>query len=136
MRRCEYMRTPRTYRSDIIHKELSYLVCGILFKVHDTLGRYAREKQYCDLIEELLKEKGITYVREKKLSATGMDRNSADFIIEGKMILEVKAKPLILREEYYQLRRYLRLANLKLGILVNFRQQYLRPKRILNSESV
>lgn len=127
------MRTTRTYRSDIIHKELSYTLFGLLFKVHDTLGRYAREKQYSDLIEKYLKEMGVPYEREKRLSVAGIDNNKADFVIDNKIILEVKAVPLVGREEYYQLLRYLGAAHLKLGVLVNFRQKYLRPKRILNS---
>lgn len=130
----EHMRTPRIYGVHIIHKELSYVIVGILYKVHDALGRYAREKQYSDLIEKYLREKNISYEREKKLSAVGDDTNRADFIIDNKIILEVKVIPLISREEYYQLQRYLRIAGVKLGILVNFRQKYLKPKRILNSE--
>ena len=128
------MRTTRTFTQDIIHKELSYLLFGIFYKTHDVLGRFSREKQYCDLIEKFLKEKGILYEREKKLSFAGDDRHRADFIVDGKVIIEVKAKSFVGREEYYQLLRYLELAKLKLGVLVNFRQKYLRPKRILNSQ--
>lgn len=128
------MRTPRTQNKNIIHKELSYILVGITYKVHDALGRYAREKQYSDLIEQHLKEKRMPYEREKKLSATGTDTNKADFIIDNKILLEVKAVPFMGREEYYQVLRYLGITNMKLGILVNFRQKYLRPKRIINSQ--
>lgn len=128
------MRTTRTSGVEIIHKELSYILFGIFYKVHDEYGRYAREKQYSDRIEYYLKEKGIPYEREKKLSATRIDVNKADFIIADKIILEIKAVPLVGREEYYQILRYLNLADLKLGMLVNFRQKYLRPKRIINSK--
>lgn len=127
------MRTTRIYKPDIIHKELSYTLFGLLFRVHDMLGRYAREKQYSDLMEKYLKEASIPYEREKQLSVAEVDKNRADFIIDNKIILEVKVMPLVGREEYYQLLRYLGAASLKLGILVNFRQKYLRPKRILNS---
>lgn len=37
----------------IIHKELSYKITGLLFKVHTELGRYCREKQYGDALEKL-----------------------------------------------------------------------------------
>lgn len=127
------MQPTKTFNKEIIHKELSYEIFGILYKAHDTLGRYAREKQYCDLIESILKGKSIIYDREKKLSATGADLNKADFIIDGKIILEVKVVPLVGREEYYQVLRYLDFSKLKLGILVNFRQKYLKPKRIINA---
>lgn len=118
----------------IIYKDLSYQLGGIFFAVHDTLGRYAREKQYGDLLEKLLKEKNIFYEREKLLSKAGEDINKADFIIENKILIELKAKPFITREDYYQIKRYLEFSDLFLGILVNFRQKYLSPKRIINNK--
>ncbi len=121
---------------DIIYKELSYELCGILYKTHDILGRYALEKQYGDLIEKFLIEKNIAYEREKLISKTGDDINRADFIIENKIILELKVRPIITREDYYQVKRYLEFSDLFLGILVNFRHHYLKPKRIINSKYV
>ena len=119
---------------NIIYKDLGYKVGGIFYKVQDTLGLYAREKQYGDLLEKLLKEEKIDYEREKLISKTGDDINKADFIIENKMIVELKAKPFLTREDYYQVQRYLEFANLLLGIIVNFRQKYLKPKRIINNK--
>lgn len=60
-------------------------------------------------------------------------RNKVDFLIENKVILEVKSKKIITKDDYFQRRRYLSVLNKKLGILVNFRSTYLHPKRILNS---
>ncbi len=119
---------------DIIYKELSYQICGILYKTHDILGRYALERQYGDLIEKILIEKKIKYEREKLISKTGNDINRADFIIENKIVLELKARPIITREDYYQVKRYLEFSNLLLGILVDFRHHYLKPKRIINNK--
>ena len=44
-------------------------------------------------------------------------------------------KNFITKEDYYQMQRYLKAANLKLGLIVNFRTTYLHPKRILCSHS-
>jgi len=86
----------------------------------------------------LLKKNGINYEREKILSESfegeQKGRNKVDFLIENKIILEVKAKPFITKEDYYQIRRYLDCLSKKLGILVNMRRYYVRPKRILNSD--
>lgn len=60
-------------------------------------------------------------------------RNKVDFLVENKIILEIKAKRILTRDEYYQVKRYLTALNKKLGILVNFRQKFIQPKRILNS---
>jgi GxxExxY protein len=112
---------------------LSYKIVGLLYKVHDELGRNAREKQYGDLFEKLLKENGVNYEREKAISKTGDDKNKADFVIDDSIVVELKARPGLSKPDYYQLKRYLEFANLKLGILVNFSHKYLYPKRIINS---
>lgn len=78
--------------------------------------------------ESRIKDKGWTYKREERIADSG---NILDFIIQDKVILELKAKPFLLREDYYQLQRYLQSSQIKLGILVNFREVYLHPKRVL-----
>jgi GxxExxY protein len=121
---------------DIVYPELSYKISGILFGVRKKLGRYKNEKQYCDAIEEELKRNRINYEREKVLPESfegeQVGRNKIDFLVENKIILEVKAKPFITKEDYYQTRRYLGCLSKKLCILVNMRRYLITPKRILN----
>ncbi len=120
-----------------IYYELSYKTCGILFAVHNELGRYRNEKQYGDAIERYLKLYGIAYKRElvlpKSFEGEFSGRNKVDFLIEDKIILEIKAKRIAGRVDYYQTKRYLVALNKKLALLINFRDKFLRPKRILNS---
>ncbi len=116
--------------------ELSYKITGICFKVHSSLGRFCREKQYSDKLEEVLRENKVIYKREfeiGKLVESPLG-NKADFILEDKIILDVKAKKFITKEDYYQMQRYLRASNLELGLIVNFRNTFLKPKRVLNSQ--
>ncbi|MDP3800204.1 MAG: GxxExxY protein [bacterium] len=115
----------------IIYKELSYKINGILFKVHNELERFCREKQYSDAIESLLKDAKINYIREKETSL----KNIPDFVIDNKIILEIKATPFVLREHFTQTQRYLQDHKIKLGILVNFRSKYLKPIRIIRIDS-
>ena len=123
---------------EIIFKELSYRINGILFSTHNALGRFCREKQYSDVIENFLKEAKIEYVREKALPLPKIDyqfTNRVDFDISNKVLLEIKAKPLIGREDYAQINRYLDASGYKLGIIVNFRNKYLKPIRVIRSHS-
>jgi GxxExxY protein len=124
----------------VIYKDLSYQITGLLFKTHKELGRFRNEKQYADYYESLLKENSIKYIREYKFEdqqyGTGKIRCICDFIIEDKIIIEFKAENFITTKDYYQAKRYLVTLNLKLAIIVNFRQYRLSPKRVLNKDYI
>lgn len=128
-----------SFMGKIIYSDLSYSINGILFKVHNELGRFRNEQEYGDAIEMIFKKTVIKYEREKSLPASfegeKIGRNKVDFLIEDIIVLEIKAKRIIEREDYYQIKRYLSALNKKLGILVNFRDRYLHIKRILNSQA-
>ena len=119
----------------IIFKELSYKVCGLCFEIHNLLGRFRNEKQYADALEKLFIENGLKYQREFTIPTSFIGehkgRNRVDFLVEDVIVLDLKAKTLITKDDYFQMQRYLVSANKKLGIIVNFRQKYLSPKRVL-----
>ena len=120
---------------NLVYPDLSYQLTGILFDIHNELGRFYREKQYGDLLEQRLKVSKLKYEREKKLpldSDNKMASNKVDFCIDGKILLDLKAKKFVTKEDYYQMRRYLKVSGLKLGLIANFRNTYLKPKRVIN----
>jgi GxxExxY protein len=122
-------------KQELVYPELSYKITGLLFAVHNELGKYNNEKQYGDLIENKFKENNIRYEREKILPASFVgekSRNRIDFLIEDKIVLEIKCKRINERNDFYQLKRYLIALDKRLGLLVNFREKYLKPKRVLN----
>jgi len=116
----------------VLHPELSYIITGILFTIHNELGAYAREKQYGDLIEKKLKEIKMSYAREVAVADSG---NILDFIVNDKIVLELKSVRIITREHYRQIQNYLQQTKIKLGLLVNFRSKYLKPIRIIRIDS-
>ena len=120
------------YGPQVIYPKLSYDLNGILFKVHRELGCFAREKQYGDAIAKKLLEEDIKFEREVSIAGTG---NILDFVIEGKIILEIKSERFITKDNYRQVQNYLQQADLKLGILANFRQKFLKPIRIIRIEN-
>jgi len=115
----------------IIFPELSYAITGMCFAVHNEIGRFAREKQYGNLLEQRLRLSNVPFKRESRIPKNG---NIIDFVIDNKIILELKSTDIISKTDYYQVQRYLHALNLKLGLLVNFRNRYLKPIRILNPE--
>ncbi len=128
--------TANATRTDekIVEKELSYRLGGMFFKIHDELGRFATEKQYADFFEKSLKQSGLAYKREQPISVSERLSNFVDFLIEDKILIDFKAKPFVTKEDYFQMKRYLESVNLPLGLVVNFRSRYLKPKRVLNSK--
>lgn len=118
----------------VIYPELSYKIVGILFVVHNELGRNKTEKQYGDTIEKYLREFDVPFEREKRVTPVlgeQATRNIVDFLIDDKVILEIKAKHFLGREDYYQVKRYLQGTGKRLAIVANFRRKFLAPKRIV-----
>ena len=114
--------------SKVIFPELSYTITGILFSVHNELGQYAREKQYGDLLGKYLKEINMPYKRELQIGGTG---NVLDFVLDDKIVLELKATRTLVNEHFRQIQNYLQQGDYKLGLLINFRQRFLRPARVV-----
>ncbi|OGE81436.1 MAG: hypothetical protein A3H72_01205 [Candidatus Doudnabacteria bacterium RIFCSPLOWO2_02_FULL_48_8] len=123
----------------IVEAKLSYKISGLCFRVAKELGRFCREKQYGDRFEELLKEEKWEYEREfeiSKLNKNSPRGNKVDFFVERKIFVDFKAKTFITKEDYIQMQRYLKAANLELGLIVNFRGSFIKPKRVLNPDFV
>lgn len=129
-------KTDITKRAELLYPQLSYRICGFCYEIHNTLGRFRNEKQYADAFEELLDKHQIKYKREiplpQSFQGEAERRNIPDFIIEEKIVVDFKAKRIITKEDYFQMKRYLQSCEKKLGLIINFRQYYLAPKRVLN----
>ncbi len=123
----------------VLHAELSYRVYGLCFAVHNAIERYRNERTYADALEDELKQCGISYQREYAIptSFTGEHerRNIPDFLIADSIMLDLKAKRLVTKDDYFQMKRYLAASGKELGLIVNFRQKYLTPRRILRPNS-
>jgi GxxExxY protein len=109
---------------------------GILFEVSNKLGTKYQEKHYQKAIEIKLKELKIPYQREVKVRI-GFDKEElgkffVDFIIDGKIVLEIKKVWRITQDDIKQVLRYLKATKLKLGIIANFKHKCLEFRRVLN----
>lgn len=120
----------------LVHPELSYKIMGMLFDVHTRLGGGFQEKHYQRALEQLLKKNNLGYDKELPANVSFEGENIGkfflDFLIDDKIVLELKAVPRFLPIHFKQIRTYLKVKNLELGILANFRGEKLTYKRILN----
>jgi len=120
----------------IIYKELSYKIIGILFDVFNEIGPGYKEKHYQKAIEVEFRKRGINFISQcpYKIRYKGDIIGSyyMDFLVEGKIVLEIKKGDFLSRKNINQINGYLRATGLKLGILVNFTSDGIKYKRILN----
>lgn len=120
----------------VIYKELSYEIVGILFDVFNDLGYGYKEISYEKAIAKNLELKGKKFERQVpfKLEYKGeiIGNFFLDFLIENKIILEIKKGNYFDRKNINQVKEYLKVANKKLAILANFTPNGVKFIRILN----
>lgn len=123
---------------EIVEKELSYKIVGILFEVHRELGGQYQEKYYQRAVSKALQENKIPFEEQICVDLTYKDKKIGkyflDFLIDGKIILELKAFPHISIADIRQVLAYLKSTGLELGIVANFRGSRLTYLRVLNPE--
>lgn len=122
--------------SKLLYPELSYKIVGVLFKVHSKLGGSYQEKYYQRAVAIALREEGLAYKKELKTALSyhneSIGKYFLDFLIENKVVLEIKAKPRLVPQDFRQIRSYLKANNLELGIIANFMGDKLEYRRVLN----
>ncbi|MGI0107704.1 GxxExxY protein [Salinimicrobium sp. WS361] len=122
--------------TDIIYKHESYAIVGALFEVYNNLGSGFSEIVYKDALEYELKNRKIPFTREKQYSVSYKDivlshKFYADFVIQDKIILEIKAVEDINDKFISQCINYLKVSNCRLAILANFHKDLLDHRRIV-----
>lgn len=110
--------------------EISFYIRKSIFSVYNELGPGLLEKVYENVLVLELKNNGLDVKSQVpmrvKYKDTFIDSSFiADIIVENKVIIEVKAITEIKNIHHQQLLTYLKLTNLKLGILVNFYTDYI-----------
>jgi GxxExxY protein len=102
-------------QKDFLHPELSYQIIGFAFSIYNQLGFGHLEKTYCSAFEEHFKRANISYKRELYFPVKIFDKTIAkeffDFLVEDKIILEIKVGTQNYRESCSQIFRYLKSSN-------------------------
>jgi GxxExxY protein len=132
----EREKVSRVYKPDLLYPDLSYQIVGILFDVFPKMGYGLRESQYQRAIEIGLQNAKLPYRKELPVKITYgahfIATNYLDFLIEDKIILEIKKGDMFRKKDIEQIFAYLKATNLKLGILARFTRNGVKFKRIIN----
>lgn len=118
-------------------EEIGHRVIGCAITVHRILGPGYREKTYNRAFCLELDEQGLKYESEKKILVPykrwQIDGHRLDLIVEGSVIVELKAVPRLRELHRAQVLSYLKATGLRLGYVMNFNVEVIRQgtKRVV-----
>ncbi len=118
------------------YDELTYRVIGCAMKVHNVLGNGFQEVIYQRCLAIELEKAKVAFLREveQTIYYEGIDVGTrrADFVVEGKIIVELKA--LINLEDVHlaQAKNYVVAYDFPVGLLINFGATSLQYKKVFN----
>ena len=106
-------------------KNITYNIIGAIYKVYAALGPGLLESVYEEALAYQLEMNGLKVERQVHVPIFYEGKQLAndlrlDLLVEGQIIVELKAVKELLDTYYKQLLTYLRLSNLHIGLLVNF----------------
>jgi len=119
--------------------ELSKVIVDTAFKIHVGLGPGLLESVYEEILDYEFEKAGL-HVERQKIVPVIWDKLvmkhgfKADLIIDEKVMIEVKSVKEIEKVHFKQLLTYLKLTGIKLGLLINFNEAYIKNgmTRIVN----
>ena len=119
--------------------ELSNKIIGTAIELHRILGPGLLESAYENALSYDLKEIGIEVKQQVPMPFVYKEIKldvgyRLDLLVENKVIVEIKSVEVLAPVHYAQLLTYLKLSNLKLGLLINFNTKLLKDgiHRIVN----
>lgn len=120
----------------IIFKDLSYQIVGIAFKVFNQVGYGMSEKVYQKAFEQELLLNNLECQRElfikKRYNGKVIGKYFLDFVIAGKIVVDLKVRPRIGYVHIQQVTEYLKTINYKLAIIIYFTKDGVKYRRVLN----
>ena len=106
--------------------DITYQIRGVIFEVNKVLGYGFLEKVYEKALMIELRGRGLRVENQVplKVSYKGqiVGEYFADLLVEGRVIVEIKAVRHLLEEHQAQLLNYLKATGIQIGLLVNFRK--------------
>jgi len=122
---------------DLKFKDITEKIIGASFEVHKFLGNGFQELIYQRALAWELSQAGLSFAREIEQSIyykelqEPIGTRRADFIVEGKVLVEIKAIIELQDVHLAQILNYLKAYKLEVGLLINFGSKSLTFKRLV-----
>jgi GxxExxY protein len=121
--------------TDFLHKEETQQIIGCAFEVLNTLGHGLLEKPYENALVVEFKQQKIPFVQQPRFpviyKSVQVGEYIPDLIVFNKIIVDTKVIKAIGNTEYAQIINYLKITDLRVGLLLNFKKSKLEWKRIV-----
>jgi len=111
--------------------EIAKIVVNTAYNLHKQIGAGLVESAYENALAFDLRGKGLKVAQQFSMPFIYIDvkldvGDRLDLLVEDKLIVEIKSVDLLAPVHYAQTLTYLRLANLKLGLLINFNTKFFK----------
>jgi len=120
---------------DFLYERESYLIRGACFDVWQEFKGMFKESIIDKALTIALEDKGLTVESQKRIDIYFKNKKVGtyvpDKIINGVIIIELKSKPILLKQDIEQFWKYLKGSDYKLGFLINFSPTKLQIKRVI-----
>ncbi len=119
--------------NNFLYQDLTGKVIGAAMEVHRILGAGFLEAVYEEALAHELKLRDVPFERQVDLQIRYKDiiakHYRADFLIDGKVVLDTKAIKKITEADEAQILNYLKATHYRLGLVINFGASSLEIKR-------
>ena len=124
---------PRPVKKPVLYEELTYKLIGIAMGIHKELGPVHKEIIYQNAFCQELETQKIPFKKEEVVPVNFKEKRvgvyKPDFIIDDKVVVEIKAVEFLSQKAETQLSYYLKGTDYKVGLLLNFGSPRLQVKR-------
>ena len=108
----------------LLYPQESFIIRGACFKIYKQFRNIQKESVHQRSLAEELQIKGLFIEKEKQLPVYYLNKKvgtyTPDLLVNKVIIIELKAKPFLHKEDLQQFWYYLKNSEYKLGFLVNF----------------
>ncbi len=126
-------------RNDLVYPELSYKITGCAFEVYNALGFGHAEKFYQRAMAVEMKKRDMNFKEQVytplKFKDEVIGKLYLDFLVEDKVIVELKKSDRFTKANIDQVKQYLITSKLQLALLINFSSSGVISKRLVNVDT-
>lgn len=110
----------------ILEKELSYRIQKCIYNVANKYGKGLKESIYQKALAEEFEKEGLVFEQQKRINIYSLETGKylgvyvPDFLVENRIIIEIKATIFVSKIDIEQQRSYLRVSIYEIAYLINF----------------